>query len=206
MISQYIIQQILSTNKISTYLTSKGIHPERVNGGKTFYLCPLHKENNASFCLFQGDSETPYENYFCFGCKSHSTIINLIAGLETGGDWGAALRLIASKTEGLDESFNGQIDFAISHLRRVIEDKEKDVSKEEIEDLSLKISSICFDYIKNTNKSKEEIIFIDKIYSEIDKYIERNDIDSLRNAYNFMVDSGALSKRLERYLKKNGLD
>ena len=209
MISQYIIQQILNSNKISDYLSSKGHFSARVNGEKTWYLCPIpsHVEKSPSFCVYAPNQETPYENYYCFGCKSHSTIINLVASLEFNNDWFLALKHLAKDSLDLDQSFDGEISFILAKLKKQIEENDKSRDTwNEFESLSLQVSSICRSYILQTNKDKEELDFMEKVYRKIDKYIVDNDIEKLRSAYNFLADSGAMNKRVENYLKKHGLD
>ena len=71
-----VIKQILKNKKITDYLDNKGIKPfGQPSSGRIKYCCPLHGEKIPSFTVYLNDS---YENFYCFGCKKGSNIINFL--------------------------------------------------------------------------------------------------------------------------------
>ena len=73
------IENILKRKKITDILESRGFSPEREHGGKIFYKCPIHLDKDPSFIVFNNEE---YQSYYCFGCHSGTTVINLVSDLD----------------------------------------------------------------------------------------------------------------------------
>ena len=71
---------IFRERKITDYLAGKGIFPKREHGNRKMYICPVHEGDTSPSMVVFTDSE--FENYYCFGCHSGTTIINLVSDME----------------------------------------------------------------------------------------------------------------------------
>jgi hypothetical protein len=62
-------------------LRERGILPARSQGGRHLYCCPLHAgDRTPSLCVYE--KEDGYQDFFCYGCKSHGDVVALKAKLD----------------------------------------------------------------------------------------------------------------------------
>ena len=62
--------------------------------------------------------------------------------------------------------------------------------------ISLKLSSLGYDYLKRVDFDTEEAEFLELYYKEIDKYVETEDIIGLLNINDFINGNNKLNKKL----------
>ncbi len=199
--SKFIIDQIKRKYKISEYLSNKGITPKRVSANKQFYVCPIHKDSDPSFCLYMPSSLDDCENYFCFGCKSSSSIVTLMGELDFGGGVEGWKKAIQHLSQGVDNSPIGEISFLIDELKRQIEETRSNVwSEKSLVDNSLIISRLGDFYLSQTGYDRGEVEFLEKVYKTVDSYILKNDLKTLEDSKNFLIKQ--LNKRLLNFKKE----
>jgi len=186
------IENILKEKKISSYLEDKGILPTRKFADKQVYRCPVHTgDNDPSFTVYSNESKG-YETYYCFGCQSGGSIIQLISAIEhipvkdILKDLSSEFK-IDSKTaleitcDGLEQ---------LLHYHPIKENK-----------ILLKLSNICYLFFQEVSFDDEEFKFMDGVFEKIDKVIRNKDIETLTKIYHFLIDKG-LGTRCSRYADK----
>ena len=72
---------------IAEYLSRQGLKPETRpkptnNGKRTWYLCPLHKEDSASFLVDAEGGKDGRGVWYCHGCEKGGDVIRLAEELE----------------------------------------------------------------------------------------------------------------------------
>jgi hypothetical protein len=72
--------EIFRKRKITDYLASKGIFPQKEHGNRKLYRCPVHQGDTSPSMTVFTDSE--YENYYCFGCIEENELIWTSSGLK----------------------------------------------------------------------------------------------------------------------------
>jgi DNA primase len=190
----YFIECILKERKITELLSSRGIFPVRENGDKLLYKCPVHDgDNDPSFTVFTGEE---YENYYCFGCHSGITVINLLSDLDKISIKESVKKL----AHGLDIDEKDILLSSVRDTEKFLE--EGGVSRiKEVEELSLKINRACYEYLLSTNFNKEEVKFFIKIYKKIDILTRRKDFKNLKRLYSFIIDEG-IPYKVKQYHEK----
>jgi DNA primase len=167
-----LINTICRRKSIVDYLAKKGHHPvKQMAGGKVSYCCPLpdHKETKPSFVVYTQDA---YEKYYCFGCQSKLTIVDLVAGLEKI-TWKEALCRLA---DGIELSFNENVSFSVEEVAKLMSDEFED--SDVLEDMA-SMSSFCSAFLASTNYDPVERDKVDLLYSKIDKDLFDYDFDSI---------------------------
>ena len=179
------IQQIIDSNDIVEYLSSRGHEHKSTNGHRYRYLCPFHKDSDPSFYVF-----TDPPRFHCFGCKADGDIINLVSEMEHISVK-AAIRKLAMKS-GITES--DELDSIAAQMDR---DKEKyDESK--VDEISFKLSVTMYGFLNDVNFDRNEIIFVEKSFENIDKLIHAMDSKELERVYTYIVEKG-IKARLKRW-------
>lgn len=181
------VKTILKEKKITDYLASKGIFPKREHGNRKMYICPIHQGDTSPSLTVFTDSE--YENYYCFGCHSGTTILNLVSDMEQIDRRQSFKMLI----KGLDIPDNEALsDFSTSYDNFVKSEGYGNlVSMSEIEDLSLRISVECYNFLDLQVKfDPEEVIFFEKVLQKVDALTRAKDKASLEEIYYFLVEEG----------------
>lgn len=185
----YFIKKILEEKKITDFLEVKGVLSARSLNDKLVYHCPIHSgDNDPSFVVYTNDI---YENFYCYGCHAGGNIINLISEIDKK----SIKQVIRELAKHLNIKEEDILDAEIEKLEKEIE------SRNNIEELSLKLSRCCYNYFETVDFNKAEMIFFEKVFEKIDKIIHSNDIDSLQKIYNFLIDKGVL-KRYSDFLEK----
>lgn len=182
--TSFVLDSIRRNNKITDYLTSKGLSPVRESNNQVFYLCPIHGDTNPSFAVYLPDTPDGYQTYFCFGCKSNWCIIELYSRMEGVSREDAIKRLGIN----LDISSQDEIDFIIKSLENDSESEKGNNVSSEINQISLNISVIGYSHLKKTDFDTEELEFLEKLYKRVDELIWERDINGLREVYNFMLE------------------
>jgi hypothetical protein len=172
--TNYFIDQIEKNHKISSYLSAQGINPRRDSDGKMVYNCPMpghSKDNTPSFYVYdKGD----HEDYYCYGCKSGGSIVQIVAGMEQ-----ISLRDAISKLSlGLDIDLSDVIDHVLREIIAVTGGE--DTSAETVLQMVMYISTVCHDYLKRVNFEPSEIGICDKLHIFCDNLMKSRDRKSLQ--------------------------
>lgn len=167
--ASYEIQQIVKSNSITEYLASRGFYPARSSGNKYVYLCPLPAHRNdtdPSFYVFdKGDKQ----DFFCYGCKNHGTIINLVQKMEEIP--------LAAAIKRLSKGLNFDIDNIISHLiKEIINDIELPSTEEDIWSHAMFLASMTHTFLLKVNKDSFEFDLCEKMYKHLDTSLIVNDL------------------------------
>lgn len=189
--SSSVIHQVLAKKSIVKYLEDKHITPHKVlSGGKLSYLCPFpdHNESKPSFIVW---TASEYENFHCFGCQRHHSIIDLVAGME-GLTFKEALERLAGDMEiSRDEIV------AIESDRCLKITEEMPVMKFELADTLSSISSLCRTYIDAISNDPSELGIIDKLYAQVDDEIANFEFGKLEETLRHLPDM--LTRRREKF-------
>ena len=200
---------IFKERKITEYLAKKGIFPSREHGNRKMYICPVHEGDSAPSMTVFTDSE--YENYYCFACHSGTTIINLVADMEKI-DTRQSFKMLV---RGLDISSKDVMSDCLLNHDKFIEDGNYEdlASIADVEEISLKISVECYNFLKNqTDFDSNELEFFETVLKKIDLLTNAKDKESLRSLFYFLTEEG-IPHRAELFYEKeekkaiqNGLD
>jgi hypothetical protein len=186
------VEDILKSKKITDYLSDKGILPSRSFTDKTIYLCPLHTSDKIpSFTVYENEDKG-YETYYCWGCKSGGSVIQLQSALEN-----IPVREIMkdfSKEFRIDNLT--ALDIACRELNEIL-----DYHPIQDDSLLFKISSLCYMFLREVSFDKKEFDFLDSILEKIDQVIKNKDKDTLEKIYNFLSDK-AFKHRCQQFNKR----
>lgn len=178
---------IFKERKITEYLAQKGIFPKREHGNRKMYICPVHEgDTSPSMTVF---TDTEYENYYCFGCHSGTTIINLVADMENIDKRQAFKSLI----QGLDIPGDVALsDFSISYEKFVQAGEYGDLlSMADVEELSLRISVECYNFLNlQADFDVEEVSFFEKVLQKVDALTRAKNKEGLEEIFRFLVEEG----------------
>lgn len=189
---------IFQEKKITDYLADKGIFPKREHAGRKMYICPVHEGDTSPSMTVFTDSE--FENYYCFGCHSGTSIINLVADMEKIDTRQAFKSLI----QGLDVPGDAVLaDFSVGYDEFVKEGAFGDlVSVADVEELSLRISVECNNYLNNnTECDMEEVEFFEQVLQKVDSLTRAKNKKALEEIYYFLVEEG-IPHRAEVFFDK----
>jgi len=192
----YYISKILKEKTITSYLEEKGIVPQKKSGEKIMYCCPIHAgDNDPSFVVYPvGYNGKEYQTYYCFGCHSGVTLINLKSALEK-----------ISTKESI-RYFIKDIDIDNNDVRRsILEDFKNDrlgvEENKNLEMLMLTINSYCRQVVRDVfENDEEEVLFFENFYAELDEVARSKNIDLLRKIFGVLVKG--VEKRRNEYKKK----
>ena len=188
----YLIEEIVKKHTITGYLESKNIEPVRKDGSRSFYTCPIpgHDDSTPSFCVFV---HKDIEFFKCWGCGSKGTVIQLYKELEQTTPIGAI------KALGGDIKIDSDKEYA--YIVKQIENFEHEEVDYDLDNYSLLISRLCYDYLVQTEFNIEEVNFIDNVLQRVDDIVYSMDLQSLQNVYNFLADKG-IGSRIALFDKK----
>ncbi len=181
------VKTILKERKITDYLASKGIFPKREHGGRKMYICPIHQGDTFPSMTVFTDAE--YENYYCFGCHSGTTILNLVSDMEQVDRRQSFKMLI----KGLDIPDDIALaDFSTGYDNFVKAGGFGDlVSMADVEELSLRISVECYNFLNmQASFDEEEVLFFETVLKKVDVLTRAKDKASLEEVYYFLVEEG----------------
>lgn len=194
--SQSLIKHILKQNSIVSYLKDKDIEPVKVfSDGRHTYLCPFpdHKESKPSFIVW---TLAEYENFYCFGCSRHSTIIHLISEFEDLPFKSVLERLVGGKQLSLEEN----IDYLIKDIEK---DRDGMQNCLDLSEAMNSIASMCRLYLEGVDFNEEEAKIIYGFYSEIDNLMFNFDFDSIiESSYNLPLYLFERRKKFESNKQK----
>ncbi len=192
----YYIDQILKDKKITTFLEEKGIYFVKKTGDKWMYHCPIHEgDNDPSFVVYEeGNEGRNYQTYYCFGCNSGITIINLKSDMERISHRESIKFFLKDIKIDLKGERNSIID-DIQNDERIKEDGK------EVEMLMLLINNTCRRHLLTYN-DEEEIDFFEYFFYEVDKIARAKNIDVLEKICNILVDRHGLIARVEKFQKR----
>jgi len=172
----YQIEQIKKSLTITDYLSEKGINPIRQSSEKALYQCPMPHhpgDNDPSFTVYEKDG---HEDFYCYGCKSSGSIINLIAEYEQIGLRKAIRRL----SNGLDIDIEDMLDAAVREARDTVIGNSTP-PPDEVLNLSLYFSSLIHDFLVKVKKNDEDLVFCEELFGEIDRLVYAENVESLRD-------------------------
>ena len=189
----YHIERIFQEKKITDLLSDRGILPAREYAGKKFYNCPLHSgDKDPSFVVY---TDSTYENYICYGCKSGGNVINLLSAIDKMSIKKAASLLL----DGIEISDEVELKFIIKGMEEfALEDRDK-----KLLEILLKINVFCYTYIQGTNFDSEEIEFVDELFHRVDKAAISRDVKCLEEMYD-ILESGFRDRALKLLNKEDG--
>lgn len=192
--TNYYVQQIQSSHKISDYLTARNIHPRRDSDGKQVYCCPLPGHSNDNTPSFYVYDKIDHEDYHCFGCKSGGSIIQLVSAMEN-----ISIRDSISK---LSSSLNIDMSDVIDHIVREIiaATGGEDNSAETVLRMVMYISTICHDYLMRVKFEPSEVEICDKLHMMCDNLMKSRDRKSLQEVID--VFPSHLGSRYEKWAER----
>lgn len=187
--SKTLINHILANKKITDYLAKKGIVPiGSTSVGRLKYRCPIHEgDNDPSFMVYTDSG--PYENYFCFGCKSHNNIIHLYCALEKVS-FGEALKILS---DGLEIDINAELNESIKEI-----EQDHSVWQQYTPvQLSLLISRQIYDYKKRVSYDDKFIAPTEKILKTTDELLDKGDMAGLLKLFDILPE--VLMEKVKEY-------
>ena len=192
----YHIGKILREKKITSYLEEKGISPQKKSGDKMIYCCPIHSgDNDPSFVVYPvGYKGREYQTYYCFGCHSGITLINLKSDLEK-----------ITKKESIKHFLKDVKIDSQDVIDSIIEDAKKNKlgieENREIELFLLMVNNTCRRFtIEDCYRDEEEAVFFEKFLEKVESVARSNNIDLLKGVYD-LLDRG-ITKRFAAYQKR----
>lgn len=192
----FYINKILKEKTITSYLEEKNILPQKTSGDKKIYCCPIHSgDNDPSFVVYPvGHKGREYQTYYCFGCHSGITLINLKCDLEQ-----------ISKKESIKYFIKDVKIDSQEVLHSIIEDAKKNkLGIEEnngIEFMLLAINSTCYGFVNDLCKmDEEEIKFFEEFFEKIENVARSKNIDLLNGVYGLLADG--IQQRFLGYKKR----
>lgn len=204
MSDEYIINKILSENKITDILLNRGIKPVKRSNKRYSYHCPLPEhpgDNDPSFIVYNPETDDETQTYHCFGCGSGSTVIDLVAELD-GITTLDSFKTFYNKTK-IDEKERADsiiisIQDASEMTQRLCNMGYK--NRKGVELLFIKISSLCRMHLDRTERDEEEVEFFHRVYKIIEDYGRSCDEDMLLKIYDALYDG--ILNRFEKYQKR----
>lgn len=191
--AESIVNHVLRTKSITDYLELKGITPEKnLSCGRKAYLCPMpdHNETKPSFVVFPGSD---YETYYCFGCQSGITVINLVAGMNSI----SYRQALKDLSDGYEISLEDEQRLAVE---KTLHSCVKNMDSWDFSESLMQISMYCRSYLEGVNKDSLECEIIDRFYEAVDKDIASCNFDEINETVKFLVPN--IRKRRDKYEKK----
>jgi len=188
-----LIESILKSKSITDFLEKRGIFPDKQNGDKIYYKCPIHQDEDPSFIVFTGGE---YQTYKCFGCHSGNNIINLVCDMNKI----SLGQSISYLSQELGITFDNQFEFSKKDIEIYIEKEYPSINK--IEQIYFSINKLCYDFLKKINFEEDEIIFCENVLKKIDYLVKTKNVRILNDLYFFLSDIGFPSKCKRYFLKK----
>lgn len=192
----FYINKILKERTITSYLEEKGILPQKTSGDKKIYCCPIHSgDNDPSFIVYPvGHKGRDYQTYYCFGCHSGITLINLKSDLEQISRK-QSIKYFIKDVKIEDEDIE----------RSLIEDAKKEkLGIEEdhgAEFMLLMINSTCRRFVADDCYGDEvETIFFEEFLEKVERVARSRNVDLLNSVYDILVDG--IEKRDSAYKKR----
>lgn len=178
----FYINRILRERTITSYLEEKGILPKKTSGDKKMYCCPIHSgDNDPSFVVYPvGYKGRDYQTYYCFGCHSGITLINLKSDLEQ-----------ISRKESIKYFIKDVKIETQEVIDSIIEDAKKNkLGIEEnhgVEFMLLTINSGCRKFVIDVCKrDEEEIVFFEKFLKKVEEVARSRNVDLLDGIDNLL--------------------
>ena len=187
----YYIDQILKEKKITSFLEERGIYPVKKAGEKWVYRCPVHAgDKDPSFIVYpEGTKGREYQTYYCYGCHSGITIINLKSDIDGISSKSSVKYFLKSVKVSYKDARDSIID-DIKKGNLVIE------PQKEIEKILLIINSTCREHLLAYNDD-DEVDFFESFFKEIDKVAISRDLDMLEKIYEILLRG--IDKRVEKF-------
>jgi DNA primase len=196
LLMNFYINKILQERTITSYLEEKGILPQKTSGDKKMYCCPIHSgDNDPSFVVYPvGYKGREYQTYYCFGCHSGITLINLKSDLEQISRK-ACIKYFIKDVKIEDEDVE----------RSIIEDAKKEkLGIEEnhgVEFILLAIHATCRRHVVEACcLDDEEMAFFEIFLEKVERVARSRNADLLNGVYDILVDG--ITKRDLGYKKR----
>lgn len=187
----YYIDQILKDKKITSFLEERGITPVKKTGDKWVYRCPVHAgDNDPSFVVYpEGIKGREYQTYYCYGCHSGVTVINLKSDIDKI----SPKKSVKYFLKDINIDYKDARDSIIDDIKKgnLVIDPQK-----EIEKILLLINSTCREHLL-VYRDSEELEFFDIFFEEIDKVARSRNINVLEKIYDILVEG--IEKRVEKF-------
>lgn len=183
-----VIENILKSKSIMTYLESKGHTPVRsMSAGRYSFRCPFpdHNETKPSFMVW---TNAQYENFYCFGCQRNNNIIHLVSFIE-GISFKQAIDKLA---DGFVVTHEEEAEFALQQLNKRIQegtDNPLYFEHRKLEDSLIEMSNLCLAYLSGVEYNQEEIDIINKFWANIDKELIDINFDKIEESLIHLPDT-----------------
>lgn len=192
--SKYIVEEISKRYPITAYLDSCGVSPRRDSEGKSVYHCPLPShpgDRTPSFYVYdKGD----HEDYYCYGCKSGGSVIQLVAAMEHLSVRDAISKLSNSLNIDIADVIDSVVREVIQATGGAIDDTES------VLQLVMYVSSFCHDFLSRTEFDPAEISICDKLSELCDNLMKSRDRKGLEQVMNTIPTK--LGQRYRAWLQK----
>jgi DNA primase len=189
----YHVSVILKEKTITSYLEERGIMPQKTSGDKKMYCCPIHSgDNDPSFVVYPvGYKGREYQTYYCFGCHSGITLINLKSDLEKISHKNAIKHFLK------DVKIDSQ-----DVIDSIIEDAKKNKlgieENNEIELLLFLINSTCRRFVvEDCHRDEVEVNFFENFLKRVEETARENNVELLQGIYDLLGDG--IAKRSVGY-------
>lgn len=189
--SNYFIDQIVKSYKISQYLADQKVNPRRDSDGKLVYHCPLPGHSNDNTPSFYVYDKGDREDFWCYGCKVGGGIIQCVAAMERISIKDAISKL----SNGLDIDMSDVIDHIVREI--ILVTGGEDTSAETVLRTVMYLSTVCHDYLRRVQFDPEEIAVCDKLHVYCDNLMKSRDRKSLQETMDLLPDY--LGRRYESW-------
>jgi len=170
-----VLETICKMNKITDYLASHSVQYNSASSGRYRYRCPLpnHKADKApSFFVYEkGDRQ----DFYCYGCKTAGSIINLVAAYEQLSLRDAIRKLSA----GLDINLDDILESLIREIVVKINNPLEETKEEAMLANSLFISVHMHDFLKKVDFDPKELEIAEKVFAMTDSLLAIHNLTEL---------------------------
>lgn len=189
---QHAFHHVVHTKPITEYLEKLGRSPLRTNVSRIFYSCPMpdHKETRPSFVVYTGGE---FENYYCFGCQSGYTIVDLVAGVE-GLSWKDALQKLS---EGVEFNLEQNTDFSIGNAEKKQKSHLGTHQDVDLEQDCLSIATLGRGYLESIQYDPGEMMRVDTLYAHVDNMLHNLDFEKIHSYSKYLPD--VLNRRRDKF-------
>jgi hypothetical protein len=192
----YYIEQILKEKTITSFLEDRGVFPVKKSGDKLFYICPVHEGDVApSFIVYpEGTKGREYQTYYCFGCHSGITLVNLksdIDNVKLKESINFFLKDIKIDSKDVRESLIDDIQNGDTELENT----------KEAEILFLLLNAHCREHLSIYN-DEEEIEFFEKFFNKVDIIARSKNVEMLKQILDILSAKNGLAERVTKFRKR----
>lgn len=172
----YEIDIICKKHKITEYLKNQGIDYATYDGDRYKYRCPLPNHKNDKTPSFFVFDKNDRQDYFCFGCKSAGSIVQLVANYEQITHRESLQKL----AQGLNIKIDDVIDGIIRELNQYIDEPSEVDKNENMLAYSIYISNHMYDFLSRVKFNDHDLQIAEKVFALADKSLYTENIKLLQ--------------------------